>query len=265
MLVLIKGAGDLASGVAHRFFRAGFQVVMTEVPIPTTVRRTVAFSPAAYLGQAEVEGVKACRAEDPSQAREIWEQGLIALLMDPEALAVKQLCPDVVVDAILAKRNTGTKIDDAPAVVALGPGFCAKRDCHAVVETKRGHYLGRVLYEGSAIPNTGVPGEVGGYTTQRLIRGTGNGLFEPLASIGDQVHSGQLIARCGKTPVLAGIDGVLRGILQAGVPVTEGMKCGDIDPRCERDHCFTISDKARAVAGGALEAALCLCRERGLF
>ena len=263
MLAVIKGAGDLASGVAHRFFRAGLKVVMTEVPVPTTVRRTVAFSPAIYLGHAQVEGVTAIRAESARRAEEVIAQGAIPVLADPGGVVIRQLCPDVVVDAILAKRNTGTTMSDAPAVIALGPGFYAGKDCHAVVETKRGHYLGRVIYEGEAIPDTGIPGEVGGYTVQRLVRGTGSGPFEPLAAIGDRVHSGQLIARCGETPVFAAIDGVLRGLLQGGVPVFEGMKCGDIDPRCERDHCFTISDKARAVAGGALEAALCLRHKRG--
>lgn len=258
MLVLIKGAGDLATGVAHRLYRAGFDIVMTETHCPTTVRRTVAFSPAVYLGETEVEGVCARRAESPAEALALVKQGFVAVLEDEEAACLAPLSPPVVVDAILAKKNLGTTLSDAPIVVALGPGFTAGEDCHAVVETKRGHYLGRVLLKGSAIPNTGIPGSIGGYTTQRLVRATGGGLFTPLADIGEEVKAGQIIAKCGDLPVAASIDGVLRGILQPGTPVYEGMKCGDIDPRCEKDHCFTISDKARSVGGGVLEAILLL-------
>ena len=164
--------------------------------------------------------------------------------------------PDVEVDAILAKRNLGTKIEDAPIVIGVGPGFTAGMDCHFVVETKRGHDLGRVITEGTAIPNTGVPGVIAGYAKERLICASGEGRFEPKAEIGDCVEKGQLVAMCGKNPVYAQMSGMIRGMLPEGIVVSKGMKCGDIDARREYAYCFTISDKARAVGGGVLEAIL---------
>ena len=157
-------------------------------------------------------------------------------------------------DAIIAKKNIGTKMTDAPLVIGVGPGFTAGIDCHRVIETKRGHYLGRVIEAGSAIPNTGIPGNVGGYTVERIIRAGEDGIFVPKVSIGDQVEAGQVVAISGNTPVRAQITGIVRGLLQEGVRVTKGMKAGDIDARCEKAHCFTISDKARAIGGGVLEA-----------
>ena len=265
MLVLIKGAGDLATGTAVRLARAGFRVVMTDLARPTAVRRTVAFSQCLYDGSAAVEGLTARRAESPAEAEAILAAGAIPVLADPAANILKELPFDALVDAILAKRNLGTRITDAPIVLALGPGFTAGADCHGVIETQRGHDLGRLILTGSAAPNTGVPGNVGGYTVERLIRAPADGAFEPLAAIGDRVEEGQPVARVAGATVRAQISGVVRGMLPAGLAVTKGMKAGDIDPRCEVRHCFTVSDKARAIGGGVLEGLLYFGRERGLW
>ena len=234
MLIYIKGAGDLATGVARRLHSCGFQIVMTETAQPTTVRCTVAFSRAVYQGSCEVEGVTARLAADADEA-----------------------CA-----AILAKRNTGTCITDAPAVIGLGPGFEAGVDCHAVIETKRGHSLGSVIYEGRAIANTGVPGNIGGFTSERILRASGDGIFKPVTEIGHLVREGDIVAYVGELPVRARIGGVVRGLLPDGTPVHTGMKSGDVDPRGIVEYCYTISDKARAIAGGALEAVLHLLKGR---
>lgn len=252
--ILIKGAGDLATGIAYRLYQGGYQIMMTETAVPTTVRRTVAFSRSVYEGSCEVEGVTAELARNFPRACELVRQGKIAVLIDEKAEILKDYQPDVVVDAILAKRNLGTKIEDACLVIGVGPGFSAGLDCHAVIETKRGHYLGRVIREGSAIPNTGIPGDIGGYTTERLIPASASGLFQPIARIGEVVKKDQTVALVDGTPVFAQMNGIVRGMLQEGVKVVEGMKAGDIDARCEQAHCFTISDKARAIGGGVLEA-----------
>lgn len=265
MLVLIKGAGDLATGTAVRLYRAGIKVVMTEVARPTAVRRTVAFSQCMYDGAAQVEGIAARRAEDAGAARRALERGEVPVLCDPAAAILGELPFDGVVDAILAKRNLGTAITDAPVVLALGPGFTAGVDCHGVVETMRGHNLGRLLTQGSAAPNTGVPGDVGGYTTQRIIRAPADGAFEPLAAIGQRVEEGQPVARVAGRTACAQLTGVVRGMLPAGLAVTAGMKAGDIDPRCRAEHCFTVSDKARAIGGGVLEGLLYFGRRAGLW
>ena len=265
MLVLIKGAGDLATGTAVRLHRAGFPVVMTDIAQPTAVRRTVAFSQCMYGGVTEVEGITARRAASKDEVQTILAAGEIPVLADPEARILKELRFDAVVDAILAKRNLGTSLTDAPIVLALGPGFTAGVDCHGVIETKRGHDLGRLILEGAAIPNTGVPGDVGGYTRERIIRAPADGPFEPVAQIGQRVELGDVVARVNGVPVTAQLTGVVRGMLSAGIPVTEGMKAGDIDPRCELRHCFTVSDKARAIGGGVLEGLLYFGRRTGLW
>lgn len=256
MNILVKGAGDLASGIACRLHQCGFSIVMTDLPVPTAVRRTVAFSRAIYEGSASVEGSTARRCTTLWEAQAVLNAGDIAVLPDPEASILQQWKPDVVVDAILAKRNLGTAIEDAPIVVAVGPGFTAGVDCHCVVETKRGHYLGRCIYEGSAIPNTGVPGDIGGYTTERILRAPCAGIFEPVVQIGDTVEKGTVCGTVNGEPMRSQIPGVVRGLLQSGVAVTQGMKSGDVDPRCAPEHCYSVSDKARAVGGGVLEAVL---------
>ncbi len=266
MLVLIKGAGDLATGTACRLHRAGFQIVMTDLEQPTAVRRTVAFSQCIYDGVTQVEGITARRAETSDQAADLIRKGEIPVLADPQAKVRRKLSIDAVVDAILAKKNLGTRITDAPIVLALGPGFTAGVDCHGVIETQRGHHLGRLLLEGSAAPDTGIPGDIGGYTTQRLIRASAGGLFLPAVEIGAQVQEGDVVARVGDTPVYAQMSGMVRGMLPPGCMVTQGMKAGDIDPRCSREHCFTVSDKARAIGGGVLEGLLYfLCGKDGRF
>ena len=265
MLVLIKGAGDLATGTAVRLHRAGFSVVMTDIAQPTAVRRTVAFSQCIYDGVAEVEGITARRAANGEEASAMLAAGEIPVLVDPEARILNELPFGAVVDAILAKRNLGTSLTDAPIVLALGPGFTAGVDCHGVVETMRGHDLGRLILEGSAIPNTGVPGDVGGYTRERIIRAPADGPFEPVARIGQKVELGDVVAKVNGVPVAAQLTGIVRGMLPAGIPVTKGMKSGDIDPRCEVRHCFTVSDKARAIGGGVLEGLLYFGRRTGLW
>ena len=256
MLVVIRGAGDLASGIAVRLHHAGFCIVMLDIAHPTTVRRTVAFSEAIRLESMTVEDVCARLVGTPAEARACVEQGSIAVLVDPIAACVSQLQPHVLVDAIIAKRNLGTRITDAPLVIGVGPGFTAGVDCHAVVETKRGHHLGRVFWEGSAAPNTGVPGVIAGHSADRVLRAPAAGVFEPVLSIGDEVHAGDVAAMVDGVPMRCTIDGVLRGLLAPGVEVTSGMKAGDIDPRDVRDHCWTVSDKARSIGGGVLEAIL---------
>lgn len=256
MLVLIRGAGDLASGIAHRLFQCGFHMVMTETQKPTAVRHAAAFSKAVSEGEALVENVKARLAADPYNALAITRSREIAVLIDPELACLDVLRPDVLVDAAIAKRNLGTHITDAPIVIAAGPGFTAGADCHAVVETKRGHTLGCVYYQGCALPNTGIPGAVAGYTSERLLRTGCDGIFHPVTEIGRTVKRGDVAAWVDGVPVVSAIDGVVRGLLPEGTPVVKGMKAGDVDPRGIAEHCFTISDKARAVGGGVLEAIL---------
>ncbi len=256
MLAVIKGAGDIASGIALRLHRANFKVVMTEISNPTAIRRTVCFSEAVYKGETRVENVKAVLADDVSKISSILDENNIAVIVDEKASCVRDLKPDFLVDAILAKKNTGTSIIDADVVIGVGPGFTALEDCHCVVETKRGHYLGRVYYEGSAIENTGIPGDIGGYTTERIIRSPEYGVFNPIFEIGDKVEKGEVVACVDSTPIVSQITGILRGILPKGTMVSTDMKSGDIDPRCEKEHCYTVSDKALAVGGGVLEACM---------
>lgn len=262
MLICIKGAGDLASGIALRLHRSKIDVVMTDLPVPTAVRRTVAFSEAIRLGSTFVEDVKAERADGPEEVRSCIQRGVIPVVVDPEASIIQEINPEVVIDAILAKRNLGTRIDDAPFVIGVGPGFTAGKDCHAVVETKRGHTLGRVIREGSAIANTGVPGNIGGQTVNRLIRASADGIFHPEKNIGDIVKEGDRVANVDGEPVYAQTDGMIRGMLQDGVEVTKGMKSGDVDPRGKTVDYMKASDKALAIGGGVLEAILSYAGDR---
>lgn len=257
MLIVIKGAGDIATGIALRLWHSGLKLVMTDLPEPTSIRRTVCFSEAIRLGETKVEDVTAVCAKTPQEALEILAARKIPVLPDPEANCIAVLRPQAVVDAILAKENLGTAITDAPVVIGVGPGFTAGEDCHAVVETKRGHYLGRVIHKGSAIPNTGVPGVIAGHADDRVLRAPCAGIFTPVKAIGDRVRAGEVAATVDGTPMLCTIDGILRGLLPSGTPVFAGMKSGDIDPRPEAyDHCFLASEKALAVGGGVLEAIL---------
>jgi xanthine dehydrogenase accessory factor len=256
-LVLIKGAGDLASGVAYRLHRSGFPVLMTELRTPMMVRHAVSFGQAVYDGEATVEGVTARRLEDPEEASTLARQGeIIPVLVDSEARAVGILKPTVLVDGIMAKHNTGTRITDAPLVIALGPGFTAGVDCHAAIETNRGHWLARILYEGSPQPDTKTPGKVKGYTRGRVVRAPADGQLRPTARVGDRLRKGDLIGHVNGHEVRAMFDGVLRGLIHPSVPVTKGLKIGDLDPRDVNWHCFTISEKSLAIGGAVLEAIL---------
>lgn len=262
---MIRGAGDLASGIALRLHHAGLDIVMLDLDRPTAIRRTVCFSQALLFGSWQVEDVTAVRAETPEDVRSALAAGKIPVLADPEARCRTWLKPDAVVDAILAKRNLGTKITDAPIVIGVGPGFTAGQDCHCVVETMRGHTLGRCIYEGSAIPNTNIPGLIGGFAGERVLRAPDTGVFHQLAEIGDHVRAGDTVGEVNGLPMTCTISGVLRGLLADGTPVTRGMKSGDVDPRDEKEYCFTVSDKALAVAGGALEGILHLAGRSGSF
>jgi len=266
---VIRGAGDLASGVALRLYRAGFQIAMTDLANPTAVRRTVSFSEAVRCGTARVEEVEAVLAARAADAWNLCESGKIAILIDPSGECVSCLKPDLLVDAIMAKKNLGTTLDDAPVVIGVGPGFTAGVDCHAAVETKRGHSLGRALYNGTPIADTGIPGVIGGYAGERVIKAPADGIFHPLEEIGNMVEKGEQVgfltaldfSGCAasdvqKMAVTCSVSGVLRGILPEGTPVIKGMKSGDVDPRGIPAYCFTVSDKALAVGGGVLEAAI---------
>ena len=256
MLVVIRGAGDLATGIALRLWRAHIRVVMTDIERPTAIRRTVCFSQAIVHGETVVEDVTAKQAASAKAALDILKTGCIPVLADPEGACIPALKPDAVVDAILAKRNLGTRITDAPCVVGVGPGFTAGTDCHAAVETMRGHYLGRVITDGSPLPNTNIPGLIGGFAGERVLRAPADGVFHQLLEIGAQVRAGDIAGEVEGVPMLCHIDGILRGILADGTPVFKGMKAGDVDPRGERKYCDTVSDKALAVGGGVLQAIL---------
>ncbi|WP_352416580.1 selenium-dependent molybdenum cofactor biosynthesis protein YqeB [Oscillibacter ruminantium] len=261
MLTVIRGAGDIATGIALRLWRSGVQVVMTDLSNPTAIRRTVCFSQAIVLGRATVEDVTAVRAETAVKALGLLKEGVIPVLPDAEGKCIPQLRPDAVVDAILAKKNLGTTITDAPVVVAVGPGFTAGVDCHAVVETMRGHTLGRTYYTGSALPNTGIPGLIGGFSGERVLRAPADGVFHQRLDIGAMVTEGDVAGEVEGFPMHCTLTGVLRGILADGTPVFKGMKAGDVDPRGQEANCFTASDKALAVGGGVLEAVFHLTRQ----
>jgi xanthine dehydrogenase accessory factor len=258
VLVGVKGAGDLASGTIHRLHRAGFAVMATELPQPLALRRTVAFAEAVYSGSIEIEGLTGVRAESLDDVHAVLARGQAPVLVDPHGALLRALRPAALIDATLAKHPTGIQLADAQIVLALGPGFEAGVDAHAVIETNRGHHLGRVYLSGSAEPDTGVPGDIAGFTSERLLRAPADGPLIARHAIADIVQAGEVIATVSRTPMIAQIGGVLRGLVHDGLVVRQGMKVGDIDPRAKREHCFSISDKSRAIAGGVLEALLYL-------
>jgi xanthine dehydrogenase accessory factor len=261
---LIRGAGDLATGVALSLHHAGFRVVMTELPQPTAIRRTVTFSEAVFEGRQTVEGVTA-RLCKPHEVDGASEAGDIAVVVDPESAVRAVWAPIVVVDAILAKRNLGTTRDFARIVIACGPGFQARGDVDAVIETMRGHELGCIILSGRAREDTGVPGEVGGRTAERILRAPVAGRVVLSRQIGELVEKGDLVMMVGDASVVAPLAGCLRGAIRGGLVVPAGLKVGDIDPRGETRYCNVVSDKARAVGRAALEAALMIGRDRGLL
>lgn len=254
--VLIKGAGEMASGVAASLYRAHFYVCLTELSSPLAVRRSVCFSEAVHEKEAYVEGIEARLTHDLSGVFELWAKNVIPVLVDPQCQIRAKLQPDVLVDAIMGKENTGTRLQDAPLVIALGPGFSAGEDCHFVIETKRGRYLGRVIDKGPAEPNTGIPGEVGGYTLERVLRSPCDGYFHSEKKIGDKVKQGEIIGKVNGEPVIALIDGAIRGLIMPGTRIAASVKIGDIAPRSAQEGFDMISDKARAIGGGVLEAIL---------
>jgi xanthine dehydrogenase accessory factor len=267
ILVAVKGAGDLATGVMHRLARAGFAVMATELPHPTVVRRTVSFAEAVTVGQMTVEGITAQRADSLAEIHAAIAINRIPIIVDPDGELLRRLMPTVLVEATLSKQNSGVTLHDAPIVIALGPGYEAGVDVHAVIETNRGHNLGRVYLAGCAEPNTGVPGAIGGYTIERLLRAPCAGTLYATHHIGDMVQAHETVALVKTSegvsvPVSTAITGILRGLVCDGLPVFAGMKVGDVDPRATREHCFTISDKSRAIGGGVLEAILYLLHDR---
>lgn len=266
-LVIVRGGGDLATGTIYKLVRCGYRVLVLETGNPSAIRRNVAFSEAVYEGSWKVEDMTARLAKTMEEAFKIMENGEPAVLVDPDCKSAWALKPAVLVDGILAKKNLGTCREMAPVTIALGPGFTAGKDVDAVIETKRGHRLGRVILQGCAIPNTGIPGMIGGAAKERVIHAPSAGIVRNVRKITDVVEKGETIAYIetleGKMEVQATIPGLLRGLLRDGYPVTKGFKMADIDPRMEEyDNCFTISDKARCIAGGVLEAMLYLKKER---
>ena len=268
-LIIVRGGGDLATGTIYKLKKSGFPVLILEVPNPSAIRRNVAFCEAVYQGTQTVEDMTCYLVESVEQAEQFINEGKLCVLVDPMGKSIARLKPLAVIDAILAKKNLGTNRNMAPITLALGPGFVAGEDVDAVIETKRGHNLGRVLWEGAAAPNTGIPGIIGGYGKERVIHCPAKGILRNVKKITDTVSRGEVIAvvetEDGNVPVEATLDGILRGLIRDGYPVHVGFKMADIDPRAEEyENCFTISDKARCIAGGVLEALLQRKGELGL-
>jgi xanthine dehydrogenase accessory factor len=251
--VAVKGGGDIGSGISWRLHGCGFRVLITEIPNPLAVRRRVSFCEAVYDGRSQVEGVECLLIKNAQEGSPFWAQGKIPLLVDPAFESKHLIQPHVVVDATLAKKNIGTGLSDGPVVIGVGPGFEAGVDVHFVVETNRGHDLGRLLVSGTASPNTGIPGPVMGITTARVLRAPKTGRWENVLDIGDMVRKEEVVGSVSGAVVKAEIDGVIRGLIRPGVQVPEGLKIGDIDPRGKREYCFTVSEKALAISGGVLE------------
>lgn len=252
-----KGGGEMAAGVAWCLYMANIRkIFMMETARPLAVRRDVSFCEAIYNRDKTVEGVTGTKIENPGEMENAWKDGKIAVLADPEWETIGKIRPHVVVDAILAKRNLGTNLDEAPLVIGIGPGFTAGKDVHMVIESNRGHNLGRIILSGSAEPNTGIPGDIGGFTEERVFRSPANGEFSTTRNIGDIVQTGDIVGSVGGIGIRAKIGGIIRGLLRNGTMVKNGLKLGDIDPRGDPGFCHTISDKARAIGGSVLEAIL---------
>ncbi len=259
--VIIRGGGDLATGIAHRLFRAGLKVIITELPEPLVIRRTVAFASAVYEGEITVEGVRASLVKEIPQEFNDY----IPVMVDPSCNILKGFSPHVLVDARMMKHNPDIKKDMAPLVIALGPGYEAGKDAHKVIETVRGHFLGKIIEEGQAFPDTGVPGEVGGMSLKRLVKAPASGIFTAEHKIGDSVPEGDILGRVGGKEVLAVTGGVVRGLIKEGLHVKKGLKIGDVDPRGKKEYVITISDKARSLGGSVLEVILSEFSDRIIF
>lgn len=258
-IVIVRGGGDLASGTIQKLYRSGFRVLVLEVPRPTSIRRDVSFSEAVFKGEVEIEGIRAIHVGSLSEIEEAFRDKKIPVIIDKEGKYIKEIKPKIVVDAIIAKKNLGTTRDMADITIALGPGFTAGEDVDVVIETTRGHNLGRLIFQGQAAKNTGIPGSIMGFSKERVIYSPCHGIMKNVLDIGAVVKKDEVISYIGQTPVKATIEGLLRGILRDGSTVAKGFKIADIDPRIsEKVNCYTISDKARSIAGGVLEAILYL-------
>jgi len=257
IIIAVKGAGEMASAVAWRLYMSNFKkILMLETDYPLAVRREVSFCEAVHDGEKEVEKVRAVRVQTPDEIEPCWRKKKIAVVVDPQWRTLKAIQPEVIVDAVLAKKNLGTHMYEAPLVIGLGPGFYAGKDVHLVIETNRGHNLGLIITSGEAEPNTGTPGAIGGFTEERVLRAPVDGEFKSVRNIGDRVNKNEIVGSVAGVEVRSRIDGVLRGLIRSNSQVVQGLKIGDIDPRGEASYCFTISDKARAISGSVLEAIL---------
>lgn len=256
-LVIVRGGGDIASGTIQKLYRSGFKILILEIEKPTFIRRKVCYGEAVYEEEFTLEGITSKLIKDLNHIEHVWQEGKIPVIVDEQGYSINKLRPKVVIDAILAKKNLGTHKDMADITIALGPGFKAGSDVHAVIETMRGHNLGRIIFQGEAIENTGVPGEIKGFSKERVIHSPATGIINNVREIGDIVEKNELLAFVGEEEIRATINGVLRGIIRDGSYVTTGLKIADIDPRLsEQENCFTISDKSRAIGGAVLEAVL---------
>jgi xanthine dehydrogenase accessory factor len=256
-IIAIKGAGEMASGVAYSLYKANIRrIFMLEIASPLAVRRTVSFCESIHAGSITIEGVQGVVALDQIDILAAWDRGAVAVIPDPDWKSISRIKPDVVIDATLAKINLGTRREEAPLVIGLGPGFEAGDDVHLVIETHRGHDVGRIIEKGAAQPNTGIPGNIGGYTSQRVLRAPCDGRFESKLEIGAMVTDDQVIGKVGDQAVHATLSGVLRGLIRPGTMAKKGLKLGDIDPRGNVDYCYTVSDKARTLGGSVLLAVL---------
>ncbi len=257
LAIVIKGAGEMASAVAWRLYMANMQkILMLETANPLAVRREVSFCEAVHDGNQTVENVEAVRVQGLSDIYQAWERGKIAVAPDPQWHLLAKIRPDLVVDAMLAKRNLGTRMQEAGLVIGLGPGFSAGNNVHMVIETNRGHNLGRIITAGPAEPNTGIPGSIGGFAEERVLRAPLDGNFMARRSIADHVEAGDIVGLVQETAVRTKIGGVIRGLIRSDTAVIRGLKIGDVDPRGQASYCSTISDKARAIGGSVLEAVL---------
>ena len=255
--IVIKGAGEMASAVAWRLYMANLQkILMLESTHPLAVRRDVSFCEAIHDGHQTVEGVDALRVRELGDTFRAWEGGKIAVAADPQWHLLQEFRPNLIVDAILAKKNLGSRMQEADLVIGLGPGFRAGKDVHLVIETNRGHDLGRIITDGTADPNTGIPAAIGGFTAERVLRAPADGIFMARRSIGDLVKADEIVGYVHDAEVRIKIGGVIRGLIRSETAVTQGLKIGDIDPRGQKSYCYTISDKARAIGGSVLEAVL---------
>ncbi len=255
-LIIVRGAGELASGAIRRLVLAGFPVIALEIPKPLCVRRTVSYASAVFDGEVQIEGVTGSCFENSDDAFLAAREGVAVIVIDPAGDSIGKLLPKTVIDARMMKDNVDTSSKMAETVIALGPGYTAPEDAHYIIETSRGHDLGRVITEGSALPNTGVPGEVGGESAKRVLRAPADGEFNSIIQLGEMVSEGEPVGEVNGERVTAGISGLLRGLIHDGVKISKGVKVGDVDPRGNPDYLGTISDKANAIAGGVMKAVM---------